>query len=117
MAAARKPLDRIRTLTSIQSRQDINVGVFKDADVIAAVQDRGATCVQIFFFRAGQNYGNRSYFPRHAEGEPVEEVLSAFIGQFYANKMMPKEIVISHAIAEKALIERALFRLTFLARR
>ena len=81
--------DRIRALTHVQGRQDINVEGVADADVIAAHQAGGQTCVQVFFFRGGQNWGNRAYFPSHDRQLPVEEVLAAFIGQFYDNKPPP----------------------------
>lgn len=105
---AAKYRDRIRALSSIQSSQDINVEGVRDADVMALVQDGGKTCVQVFFFRAGQNYGNHSYFPRHQEGEEEAHILSVFMAQFYENKPVPREIFTSHAISEKELLEEAL---------
>lgn len=100
--------DRIKALTQIQARQDINVAGVDQADVIAAHQAGGVTCVQVFFFRAGRNYGNRAYFPRHEKSLDVEEVLGAFIGQFYENKPPPSLILLSHNVPEQALIEEAL---------
>jgi excinuclease ABC subunit C len=100
--------DRIRALTSIQSRQDISIEGIKDADIFALAQKAGKSCVQVFFFRAGQNYGNRSYFPRHLPEESAGTILSAFMAQFYQNKPVPKEIVTSHEIDERALLEEAL---------
>ncbi len=100
--------DRIRALTQVQSRQDINLEGLDDADVIAAHQAGGQTCVQVFFFRAGRNYGNRAYFPRHARELAAEEVLAAFIGQFYDNKRPPRRVMLSHRPAEAPLIEEAL---------
>ncbi len=100
--------DRIRALSSLHSAQDINVEGLKDADVVALVQQSGRSCIQVFFFRAGQNYGNNSYFPRHAEDEPPEKILGVFMAQFYENKPVPKEIIASHAVEEKALLEEAL---------
>ena len=100
--------DRIRALTQIQARQDINVAGVDQADVIAAHQAGGVTCVQVFFFRAGRNYGNRAYFPRHEKSLGVEEVLGAFIGQFYENKPPPSLVLLSHDVPEQALIEEAL---------
>lgn len=105
---AAKYRDRIRALSSIQSSQDINVEGVRDADVMALVQEGGKTCVQVFFFRAGQNYGNHSYFPRHQEGEEAAHILSVFMAQFYENKPVPREIFTSHAILEKELLEEAL---------
>ena len=100
--------DRIKALTQIQARQDINVAGVDQADVIAAHQAGGETCIQVFFFRAGRNYGNRAYFPRHEKTLGVEEVLGAFIGQFYENKPPPSLVLLSHSVPEQALIAEAL---------
>ncbi len=100
--------DRIRALTQIQTRQDINVLGVGEADIIAAYQDGGQTCIQIFFFRAGQNYGNRSYFPANTGDASEGDVISAFIGQFYARRPPPKHILISHPVEKQDLIEEAL---------
>jgi excinuclease ABC subunit C len=100
--------DRIKALTQIQARQDINVAGVDQADVIAAHQAGGVTCIQVFFFRAGRNYGNRAYFPRHEKTLAVEEVLGAFLGQFYDNKPPPELVLLSHEVAEHDLIEEAL---------
>ncbi|MCH7888629.1 MAG: excinuclease ABC subunit UvrC [Proteobacteria bacterium] len=100
--------DRIRALTQIQASQDINVASVGEADVVAAHQEGGQTCVEVFFFRSGQNYGNRAYFPAHAGGADAAEVLSAFLGQFYQNKHVPRRVLLSHPLPEQALIEEAL---------
>ncbi|TAL40240.1 MAG: excinuclease ABC subunit UvrC [Alphaproteobacteria bacterium] len=100
--------DRIRALTQIQQHQVVNVEGIGDADFHVLYQDKGQTCIQVFFFRAGQNFGNRAYFPRHEKDETPEDILSAFIAQFYANKPVPKEIVVSHAVTGKGVIEEAL---------
>src|SRR6185437_7460158 len=100
--------DRIRALTQVQGRQDISIESIEDADVIAAHQAGGHTCIQVFFFRAGQNWGNRAYFPSHDRQMPVEDVLAAFLGQFYENKPPPTLILLSHAPADQTLIEEAL---------
>lgn len=100
--------DRIKALSTIQARQDINLEGVADADVMALWQEGGKSCVQVFFFRAGCNYGNRSYFPRHDSEDKPEHVLSAFMAQFYENKPVPREIIVSHEIEEKTLIETAL---------
>jgi excinuclease ABC subunit C len=100
--------DRIRALTAIQARQDINIPGLDEADVIAAWREDGQTSVQVFFFRAGHNYGNRAYFPAHARETAVEEVVGAFIGQFYADRPPPKLILLSHDVEGRALIEEAL---------
>ncbi len=100
--------DRIRALAHIQAHQDINVEGIEDADVIAAEQKGGQTCVQVFFFRAGRNYGNRAYFPSHDKSLEVAKVLGAFIAQFYDNKPAPKLVLISHEVPEAGLIAEAL---------
>jgi excinuclease ABC subunit C len=100
--------DRIRALTHVQGQQDINVQSVADADVIAAHQVGGQTSIQVFFFRGGQNWGNRAYFPSHDKQLPVEEVLASFLGQFYDNKPPPLLILLSHALAEADLIAEAL---------
>ena len=106
--AAASYRDRIRALTQVQAHQDINVAGVDEADVIGAHQDAGQTCIQVFFFRAGRNYGNRAYFPRHDRRMPVPEVLGAFLGQFYDNKPPPRQILLSHRVPEQALIAEAL---------
>jgi excinuclease ABC subunit C len=100
--------DRIRALTHVQGQQDINVQSVGDADVIAAHQAGGQTSIQVFFFRGGQNWGNRAYFPSHDRQLPVEEVLASFLGQFYDNKPPPPLILLSHVLAEADLIAEAL---------
>ena len=100
--------DRIRALSLVQGHQDIHVAGIEDADVIAAHQAGGQTCVQVFFFRGGQNWGNRAYFPKHDPQLGVEEVLTAFVGQFYDNRPKPRLILLSHPLVEQELIEEAL---------
>jgi len=100
--------DRIRALASIQAHQDINSADLGDADVIAAYQDGGQTCVQVFFFRGGRNYGNRPYFPSHDSSVAVEDVLAAFVAQFYEDKAPPPLVLLSHEVPEQALIAEAL---------
>ena len=87
--------DRFKALVAVQARQTINFNAIGDADVIALAEEAGRTCIQVFFFRAGQNYGNHAYFPRY-EGEVEQAVLmETFIAQFYVNKPAPKQIVVS----------------------
>jgi excinuclease ABC subunit C len=100
--------DRIRVLASIHAHQDINSEDLGDADVIAAWQDGGQTCIQIFFFRGGRNYGNRAYFPTHDQSVAVADVLGAFVAQFYEDKSPPPVVLLSHALPEQALIAEAL---------
>jgi len=100
--------DRIRALTQVQARQDINISGVEDADVIAASQDGGQCCIQVFFFRGGRNYGNRAYFPSHHRNADEDEVLTAFIGQFYERSIAPKLVLLSHTLKEQSLIGEAL---------
>jgi len=100
--------DRIRALSLVQGHQEIHVPGVVDADVIAAHQAGGQTCVQVFFFRGGQNWGNRAYFPSHDRQLSVEEVLTSFIGQFYDNRAKPSLILLSHQLVEQELVEEAL---------
>jgi excinuclease ABC subunit C len=100
--------DRIRALSQIQAHQDINIEGIDNADVIAAEEQGGQICIQVFFFRAGRNYGNRAYFPSHDKSLGVAEVLGAFVAQFYDNKPVPRLILVSHDLEEQALIAEAL---------
>ena len=100
--------DRIQALSSIQARQDINLEGLANADVMALVEAGGQSCVQVFFFRAGRNYGNRAYYPRHDKDEPQEVVMAAFIAQFYENKPVPKELLVNVQPEAKELLEEAL---------
>ncbi|HEX6980455.1 MAG TPA: excinuclease ABC subunit UvrC [Alphaproteobacteria bacterium] len=100
--------DRIRALTQIQARQDINIEGVGDADVIAAHQAGGQTCIQVFFFRNGRNYGNRAYFPRADRNLSTADVLGAFLPQFYDDKPAPPLILLSEDIAERELLADAL---------
>ena len=106
--AAALTRDRIRALSLVQGHQEIHVPGVVDADVIAAHQAGGQTCVQVFFFRGGQNWGNRAYFPSHDRQLSVEEVLTSFIGQFYDNRAKPSLILLSHQLVEQELVEEAL---------
>jgi excinuclease ABC subunit C len=100
--------DRIRALSLVQGHQDIHVARLEDADVIAAYQAGGQTCVQVFFFRGGQNWGNRAYFPSHDRQLSVEEVLTAFVGQFYDDREKPPLVLLSHRLVDQELVEEAL---------
>jgi excinuclease ABC subunit C len=100
--------DRIRALAHITQKQDINLSDIENADVIAVHDEGGLVCVQIFFFRAGQNFGNRSYFPAHTRDVEISEVLDAFIGQFYAQREAPRLILLSNPVENADLIEEAL---------
>ena len=100
--------DRIRGLTHVQSSDVINPASLEDADVIAAWQSAGQTCVQVFFVRGGRNNGNRAFYPTHGRAEETPEVLGAFIAQFYDDKPPPPLLLLSHAIAEQDLVAEAL---------
>ena len=100
--------DRIRALTQIQAHQDINPAGIGEADVMAVHQAGGQTCVQVFFIRAGCNFGNRAYFPSHGRDDDESRVLEAFIGQFYDNKTPPARVLVSHPLANSGLLAEAL---------
>ncbi len=100
--------DRIKALTQIQSSQNINATNLSEADVIAAYKESGKSCVQIFFFRSKQNWGNQSFFPKHDPDEDLSKILSSFIMQFYENKNVPKLIVLNKEISDQKLIENTL---------
>jgi len=100
--------DRLAALSAIQSQQGINPRTVEEADVFAIHQDGGYSCVEVFFFRTGQNWGNRAYFPRAERSFTPEEVLSSFLAQFYDDKPPPKLILLSHAIDEAKLLADAL---------
>jgi excinuclease ABC subunit C len=100
--------DRLAALSAIQSQQGINPRTVEEADVFAVHQQGGFTCVEVFFFRTGQNWGNRAYFPKADKSLGPGEVLSAFLAQFYDDKPPPRLILISHAIEDQALLAEAL---------
>lgn len=100
--------DRIRALTYVQTKQDINISDIKDADIIAVFQQGSHSCVQAFIFRGGCNFGNHAYFPKHGPSNDPEEILGAFLGQFYENKVPPPLILLSHKPMELQLITEAL---------
>ena len=100
--------DRIQALAHIQARQDINLPALDDADVIAAWREGEHSCIQVFFFRAGRNYGNRAYYPRHDKTAATADILAAFLGQFYDNKPPPRLILTSDAVADRDLLAEAL---------
>jgi len=100
--------DRIRALTHVQGSGVINPASLRDADVIAAWQAGGQTCVQVFFIRGSRHNGNRAFFPTHARNEETAEVLSAFVAQFYDDKPPPPVLLLNHALPEQDLIAEAL---------
>jgi excinuclease ABC subunit C len=108
--AAARFRDRIRALSQVQSHQDINLeGLdLKETDIVAAWREGGQTCVQVFFFRGGRNYGNRAYYPRHDRSIATPDVVAAFLGQFYEDMVPPRQILTNCAVPERALIAEAL---------
>ena len=100
--------DRLAALSAIQSQQGINPRTVEEADVFAIHQEGGYSCVEVFFFRTGQNWGNRAYFPRADKAMPPEEVLGSFLAQFYDDKPPPKLVLLSHRIEDEALLAEAL---------
>jgi len=102
--------DRIKSLNIIQSSQRINEANLIEADVIAAHKESGKTCIQVFFYRAKQNWGNQAYFPKHDPDQDTSEIMSSFLMQFYENKNVPKLIILNNNIKDKKLIEQTLSR-------
>ncbi|MEP0943460.1 MAG: excinuclease ABC subunit UvrC [Rhizobiaceae bacterium] len=100
--------DRLAALSHVQSHQGINPQTLKEADIFAVHQEGGHFCIQIFFFRTGQNWGNRAYFPRADKSFDEAEVLNAFVSQFYDDKPVPKQVLLSEEIAEADLLAEAL---------
>jgi len=100
--------DRIKALTQVQSSQGINPQGVDEADIIALHQEGGQACVQVFFIRANQNWGNRAYFPRISAGIDGAEIMEAFLAQFYSNKEPPKLLILSGGVENEDLITQAL---------
>ncbi len=100
--------DRIKSLNIIQSSQRINEANLIEADVIAGYKESGKTCIQVFFYRSKQNWGNQAFFPKHDPDESLSNILNSFVSQFYENKSVPSSIIISEEIKEKNLIEKTL---------
>src|SRR6476660_6077486 len=105
---AAKYRNRLWALAHVTADQNINPEGIEEADVFAAYQEGGQTCVQVFFFRAGQNWGNRAYFPRADRSLATEEVLESFIAQFYDDKPVPRLILLSHDLPGVELLSEAL---------
>jgi excinuclease ABC subunit C len=100
--------DRIRALSSVSQESQITTDAVEEADVFALHSDGGQACVQVFFFRAGQNWGNRAYFPRIDKADTDGEVMTAFIGQFYDDKPVARQILVNVMPDEAALLGEAL---------
>ncbi|MCO5057906.1 MAG: excinuclease ABC subunit UvrC [Rhizobiaceae bacterium] len=100
--------DRLSALSHVQSHQGINPQTLQEADVFAIHQEGGQNCIEVFFFRTGQNWGNRAYFPKADSSLEAAEVLGAFLAQFYDDKPVPRAVLLSHAVEEQALLAEAL---------
>ncbi len=101
--------DRLHALSQVGGLSGgITPLTFKEGDVIGMFSGGGQTCIQVFFYRAGQNWGNSAYYPRHSKDDDPVDVLDAFIAQFYTNKPIPKQIFVSHRLPSKSLLETAL---------
>jgi len=100
--------DRIKSLNIIQSSQRVNEANLIEADVIAGYKESGKTCIQVFFYRSKQNWGNQAFFPKHDPDENISNILNSFIIQFYENKSVPSSIILSEEIKEKILIQKTL---------
>ena len=100
--------DRIKALTQVQTNQGINPRTVEEADIVALHLENGQACVQVFFIRAGQNWGNRDFYPRVGADVEEAEVLEAFLGQFYDTKEPPRQVILSHPIENNDLMQEAL---------
>ena len=99
--------DRIKALTQIQTSQKINQTNLDEADVISIYKESGKTCIQVFFFRSKQNWGNQAFYPKHDNDDNVSEILSSFLTQFYENKSIPRMIITNTDVKDLKLIEKA----------
>ena len=106
--AAARLRDRVKAMSQIHASQGINPATFEEADLFAAYSEGGQACIQVFFFRAGQNWGNRPYFPKLPGGMELPEMLGSFVGQFYDERTAPKLILLSEEVPEAALLAEAL---------
>jgi excinuclease ABC subunit C len=100
--------NRIRALASVRASQGINPSTFDEADVFAMHVEGGQSCIQVFFFRAGQNWGNRAYFPRHGGEETPADIMGAFLAQFYDDREPPKLVLVNIEPTDQELLEEAL---------
>ena len=99
--------DRIKALTQIQTSQKINQTNLTEADVISIYKETGKTCVQVFFFRSKQNWGNQAFYPKHDTDDNVKEIMTSFLTQFYENKVVPSMIITNTEIKDLKLLENA----------
>ena len=100
--------DKIKSLNIIQSSLTISEANLIEADVIGGYKESGKTCIQVFFYRSKQNWGNQAFFPKHDPDEKLSEILNSFISQFYENKSVPSSIIISDEVKERKLLEKTL---------
>ncbi len=100
--------DKIVALTQIQSQQNINLKDIKNTDVISIARQGNKSCIQVFIYRSGQNWGNRSYFPKHSDEDQTSEILERFIVDFYTKYSPPREVLINHALHNENLIVSSL---------
>lgn len=100
--------DRLRALTQVQNAQSQQLQSLPFADVIGLFREGGQCCIQVFFYRSGQNFGNKAYFPANTEGASDSEILCSFIGQFYQTQQPPKQVVLSHTVEEAESLAEAL---------
>ena len=98
--------DRIKALTQIQNSQKINQTNLKEADVVSIYKETGKTCIQVFFFRSKQNWGNQAFYPKHDTDDKIEDILSSFLSQFYENKTIPALILTNARVNETKLLEK-----------
>jgi excinuclease ABC subunit C len=100
--------DRLAALTHVQGAGGVNAAGFEEADIFAVFSEGGQSCIQVFFFRTGQNWGNRAYYPRTDKSHEEAEILESFIAQFYDNKPCPRTILLSHDLSGRLLLSEAL---------
>ncbi len=100
--------DKIKSLNIIQSSLTVSEANLIEADVIAGYKESGKTCIQVFFYRSKQNWGNQAFFPKHDPDESLKEIINSFVAQFYENKAVPSLIILNEGIKEKKLIEKTL---------
>ncbi len=98
--------DRIKALTQIQTSQKINQTNLNEADVISIYKEAGKTCIQVFFFRSKQNWGNQAFYPKHDPDNTIQDILSSFLSQFYENKSIPGLIITNFDVSERKLLEK-----------
>ena len=100
--------DRIQAMSFVTQTQGINLQTIDEADVFGLAQEASQPCIQVFFFRSGQNWGTRAYFPRADKSMEVSEILASFVAQFYDDKPIPKMVLLSHAVEDLDLLAEAL---------